>query len=156
MTSVVVTTRIAAPIEVCFDLARSVDAHLQSSEFTGERAVEPGRTSGLLEFGDLVTFEGVHFGIRQRFTARITEMDRPHRFVDELVKSTFRALCHVHSFEAAADGTTLMTDALEWTSPLGILGRIADAVAVRRHMRNFVVKKQRRLGEIARALPPLA
>jgi ligand-binding SRPBCC domain-containing protein len=144
----VVVTRIAAPIEVCFDLARSVDAHTESSAFTDERAIEPGRTSGLLELGDLVTFEGVHFGLRQRFTAKITEMERPRYFVDELVRSTFRSMRHIHDFRFV-DGATVMTDALEWTSPFGILGRLADAVAVRRHMRTFLERKQGRLKEMA-------
>lgn len=65
MTSIVVETRIAAPIELCFDLARDVDAHVSTSASTGERAVG-GKTSGLLDLGDVVTFEAVHFGIRQR------------------------------------------------------------------------------------------
>lgn len=149
MSSLVVVTRIAAPPDVCFDLARSVDAHTQSSAFTGERAVEPGRTSGLLELGDLVTFEGVHFGIRQRFTAKIVEMDRPRLFVDEVVKSAFRSMRHVHAFEPDGDGT-LMTDSIEWISPFGILGRIADALVVKRHLTKFVTEKQRRLAEMAR------
>jgi ligand-binding SRPBCC domain-containing protein len=147
----IVVTRIAAPIEVCFDLARSVDAHTESSSFTGERAIAPGRTSGLLELGDLVTFEGVHFGLRQRFTAKITEMNRPHSFVDELVKSTFRAMRHIHDFRSV-DGATVMTDALEWVSPFGVLGRLADTVAVRRHMRTFLERKQANLKRMAEEL----
>jgi ligand-binding SRPBCC domain-containing protein len=148
VTSLVVVTRIEAPIEICFDLARGIEAHEESSAFTGERAVPPGRTSGLLELGDQVTFEGVHLGIRQRFTARIAELDRPRRFVDELVKSTFRAMRHIHDFREIG-GATIMTDALEWTSPFGPLGVIADAVAVKRHMRDFLVRKQGNLKRMA-------
>lgn len=148
MTALVVVTRIEAPIELCFDLARDVEAHQQSSAFTGERAVSPGRTTGLLELGDVVTFEGVHFGLRQRFTARITELQRPHLFVDELVRSTFRAMRHIHDFRSIG-GATIMTDALEWRSPFGPLGVIADAVAVRRHLRAFLVRKQGALKEMA-------
>jgi hypothetical protein len=46
-----VTTGIAAPVECCFDLARSVDAHVYSADGTSERAVA-GRTSGLMELGE--------------------------------------------------------------------------------------------------------
>jgi len=148
MGHVTIETRIAAPIEICFDLARDVDAHTRSAAFSHERVIEPGRTHGLLEFGDLVTFEGVHFGIRQRVTAKILEMHRPHLFVDELVKSTFRSLRHVHEF-IAIDGGTLMRDVLDWRSPLGILGVIADKLFVERHMRWFVATKQAALKEIA-------
>jgi len=148
MTRIVVETFIAAPPEVVFDLARDVSAHTRSAAFTGERAVAPGRTEGLLELGDIVTFEGVHFGIRQRFTAKIVEFDRPRRFVDELVKAAFKSMRHVHEFEPR-DGGTLMRDTLDWVSPLGILGVIADKIAVRRHLQNFVTKKQQALKDIA-------
>ncbi len=148
MTWLVVVTRIEAPIERCFDLARSVDAHNESAAFSGERAVPPGRTSGLLEAGEIVTFEGAHFGVRQRFTARITEMVRPHLFVDELVKSAFRSMRHIHDFREIG-GATIMTDALEWRSPYGPLGVIADALAVKRHMRSFLVRKQGNLKRMA-------
>jgi ligand-binding SRPBCC domain-containing protein len=148
MGHVVIETFIAAPPDVCFDLARDVGAHLESASFSRERAVAPGRTSGLLELHDLVTFEGVHFGVRQRFTAKITELERPRYFVDELVKSTFRRLRHVHEFEPR-DGGTLMRDTLDWVSPFGLLGRIADQLAVERHMRRFVATKQRALKAMA-------
>jgi ligand-binding SRPBCC domain-containing protein len=147
MTRIVVETFIAAHPEVVFDLARDVSAHTKSASFTGERAVVPGRTDGLLELGDIVTFEGVHFGIRQRFTAKIVEFDRPRRFVDELVKAAFKSMRHVHEFEPR-DGGTLMRDTLDWVSPLGILGVIADKIAVERHLRNFVTKKQQALKDI--------
>lgn len=151
MGHILVETRIAAPPDICFDLARDVDAHARSAAFSRERVIEPGRTHGLLELGDLVTFEGVHFGIRQRVTAKIIAMDRPRVFVDELVKSTFRSLRHVHEF-VPVDGGTLMRDILDWQSPLGILGRLADALFVERHMRWFVETKQRALKEIAERL----
>jgi len=138
---IVVETLIVAPRELVYDLARDVSVHTESAAFSRERAVIPGRTAGLLELGDLVTFEGVHFLIRQRFTARIVEVDLPRRFVDEMVRSAFRQLRHVHEFEERG-GTTLMRDTLDWISPFGLLGRIADALFVTRHMRGFVTRKQ--------------
>jgi ligand-binding SRPBCC domain-containing protein len=143
MTTIVVETRIAAPIEMCFDLARDVDAHIKTSSTTGERAVS-GKTTGLLELGDVVTFEGVHFGIRQRLTSRIVEFDRPRRFVDEMVDGSFASLRHVHEFIVDGD-CILMRDTLTWRSPLGPLGVIADKLFVAAHMRSFVTKKQSEL-----------
>lgn len=148
MGHVTIETFIAAPPRTCFDLARDVGAHVQSASFSRERAVPPGRVEGLLELGDLVTFEGLHFGIRQRITAKIIELDPPRRFVDELVTSPFRSLRHVHDFEPR-DGGTLMRDVLDWVSPLGLFGRIADALFVERHMRRFVTTKQNALKQMA-------
>lgn len=84
MPIVVIETTTHAAVELCFDLAHNVTAHAESAAFS-ERIVEPGRTEGLLECGDLVAFEGRHLGIRQRFVSRITELDRPNRFVDEII-----------------------------------------------------------------------
>jgi ligand-binding SRPBCC domain-containing protein len=106
--------------------------------------VEPGRTAGLLELGDLLTFEGRHLGVRQRITVRITEMDPPRRYVDEGVRTALRGLHHVHEF-VSEGGVTVMRDVVSWRSPFGFLGRIADALFVTRHMRWFVTEKQRRL-----------
>lgn len=143
MTTIVVETRIAAPIELCFDLARDVEAHLKTSSSTGERAVG-GKTSGLLDLNDIVTFEAVHFGIRQRLISRIVEFDRPRRFVDEMVQGAFSSLRHVHEFVVDGDAV-VMRDTLTWRSPFGPLGVLADKLFVESHMRRFMVKKQSEL-----------
>jgi ligand-binding SRPBCC domain-containing protein len=142
MTTIVVETRIAAPPEICFDLALNVDAHAESAAFSGERVVEPGRLSGILQLGEMVTFEGRHFGFRQRFTAKIIEVDRPRRFVDEMVRGAFRWLRHIHEFEPV-DGGTLMRDTLSWQAPFGL------GFLLKRHMRWFVATKQGHLKAIA-------
>ena len=148
ITRIVVETRIRAPIELCFYLARDVGAHAESAAFSSERVVDPGRTQGLLDIGDIVAFEGRHFGVTQRFVARITALDRPTRFVDEMVQGAFKRLRHVHDFEFN-DGTTVMRDTLEWKTPFGVIGRFADLLFLRRHMRWFVSTKQSTLKRIA-------
>ena len=136
-----IVTRIRAPASVCFDAARSVDAHVESARFSNEKLVAPGRLTGHLEVGELVCFEGRHFGMKQRFCARITQMDRPNQFIDEMVSGAFRSLRHVHAFEEHA-GVTTMTDVLDWVAPMGVLGRMADRLFLERHMKHFVVTKQ--------------
>lgn len=145
---ITIDTFIAAPRELCFDLARDVLVHAETARFSGERLVEPGRLSGLLQSGDLVSFEGRHFGLRQRFTARITGVRRPDVFIDEMVHGAFKRLRHVHEFHER-EGGTLMRDILDWDAPLGFLGRIADALFLRRHMTWFVRTKQEQLKLIA-------
>jgi len=54
MTRIVLLTSIAAPIERCFDLARSIDLHMASTNWSGERAIA-GVTSGLIGAGQEVT-----------------------------------------------------------------------------------------------------
>lgn len=148
LTAIIIETIINAPPELCFDLALDVGVHAESAAFSNERIIEPGKLSGRLELGDRVTFEGRHFGLRQRFTAKIVEVDRPHRFVDEMVRGAFKRLRHIHEFHPRGAGT-LMRDLLEWEAPLGFLGRVADRLYLERHMRWFVTTKQQRLKQIA-------
>jgi ligand-binding SRPBCC domain-containing protein len=143
----VVETRLCAPIELCFDLARDVGVHLLTAASTQERVVA-GKATGLLELGDTVTFEAVHLGVRQRLTAQIVELDRPHRFVDEMREGAFASLRHVHEFFETR-GAVLMRDTLEWRSPLGLLGVLADKLFVERHLRAFLVEKQSALARYA-------
>ena len=147
MPKLVLETKIYAPAELCFDLARDVEIHCATTAGTQERIVD-GKRSGLLEFGDCVTFEGVHFGVRQRLSSKITEYRRPHRFTDEMISGAFKSLRHVHEFESISDGT-LMRDTLEWESPLGVLGLAADRLFVKRHMRNFLLERNRELKRVA-------
>ncbi|MDT4968983.1 MAG: hypothetical protein QOJ64_3720 [Acidobacteriota bacterium] len=142
-------TLIHAPLELCFDLARDTEIHCLTTANTEERIVD-GKSVGLLELGDVITFEAVHLGVRQKLTVRITEYQRPHRFVDEMVKGIFKSLRHVHEFEAR-EGGTIMRDTLEWKSPLGVLGTLADALMVERHMQKFLNDRNRELKRILEA-----
>ncbi|MFD0678882.1 MULTISPECIES: SRPBCC family protein [unclassified Paenibacillus] len=130
---------IQAPVQVCFDLARSIDIHMKSASQTQEKAIA-GRLSGLIELNETVTWEAVHFGIKQRLTAKITEFDSPHRFVDELVSGAFQRFWHEHLF-ISQDNGTLMIDTFNYTSPFGIIGRAADAIFLKRYMLSFLTKR---------------
>ena len=141
------TTRIHAPIERCFDLARSIDLHMHSTGSTGERAIA-GVTSGLIGEGEEVTWQARHFGVRQTLTSRITACQRPHHFHDGMVRGAFARLEHDHDF--AVDGeVTVMRDTFEFASPLGILGRLVDAVVMTRYLRAFIEERNAIIKQVA-------
>lgn len=141
------TTYIEAPISHCFDLAKNVDVHTQTTSTTKEKAVA-GVTMGLLNKGDSVTWEATHFGVRQRLTARITEMNAPYTFTDELVKGAFHSFTHTHTFTECGTGT-VMEDIFHYQSPLGILGQLADRLFLERYMKGFIVSRAIELKKIA-------
>ena len=130
---------IEAPIELCFDLARDIDIHMKTTAKTKERAIA-GVTSGYIEEGQTVTWEAVHLGVKQRLTAKISQMDRPHKFTDVMVKGAFHSFTHTHEFVQKGTGT-VMKDTFIYTSPLGILGKLADKLFLERYMRNFIVTR---------------
>jgi ligand-binding SRPBCC domain-containing protein len=145
-------TKIKAPIERCFDAARSIDVHAKAASKTKERAVA-GVTSGLIGLGETVTWEAVHFGIKQRLTTQITKYERPYFFVDEMVKGVFHSFTHVHKFQSAHGGT-LMFDEFDYTSPLGPLGRLADKLFLERYMRSFLQERAACLKQVAEGHNP--
>jgi ligand-binding SRPBCC domain-containing protein len=142
---------IAKDIEVVFDLALSIEAHLAAEKHTSERAVGE-RTAGLLDLGDTITFEAVHLMVRQRLTSKVVEMDRPHRFVDEMQRGAFKSLRHEHVFLPVSGGT-LMRDRIEFEAPLGFAGRIAERLFLRRYMLRFLKRHQDEFRKIAEEGP---
>lgn len=148
MSLIQVSTQIRAPRERVFDLARSVDAHVASTTRTGERVVD-GRLTGLLELGEIVTWEARHFGIRQRLTAKVTRFDRPSCFEDEMLAGAFKSLRHRHSFHEIGANRTEMIDLLDFRAPLGVVGRAAELVFLTRYMRRFLVDRNQSLTQIA-------
>ncbi len=131
----------------CFDLARDIGLHCRCAAHTHERAVA-GVTSGLIGLGQSVTFEAVHFGVRQRLGSRVVEFEMGQKFVDEMTEGAFAQMRHTHEFHAESGGT-LMIDILEWRSPLGILGALADKFFVGPHLRDFLRKRNRALKRFA-------
>src|SRR5579872_4582748 len=141
MPRIELTTIINAPVEKAFDLARSIDVHTESTKQTGEKAIA-GRTSGLIELGESVTWLAKHFGIWQTLTSKITEFDRPNFFVDEMVKGAFKSFRHEHHFSRADDGT-LMKDIFVFESPFGILGRIFNWLILTNYMTKLLEERNR-------------
>lgn len=138
---------IAAPSDRCFDLARSVDAHIRSTAATRERAIG-GRTAGLLGLGEQVTWSARHFGVRQRLTSRITTFDRPHHFRDSMVRGAFARFDHDHYFDPA-EGGTLVRDVFDYDAPLGPLGWLAERLFLSRYMRRFLLTRLHELKMLA-------
>jgi ligand-binding SRPBCC domain-containing protein len=104
----------------------------------------------MIGLGQTVTFEGRHFGMKQRLTVRVVEFERPTLFVDEMTEGTFKDFKHIHEFLPKGDGT-LMLDTLIWTSPLGFAGRIVDKLFIGPHLRSLVTERNKRLKYLAEA-----
>ncbi|MBA2173717.1 SRPBCC family protein [Halobacillus locisalis] len=128
---------INAPPPVCFDLARDVLTHTETTSQTNEVAVS-GRTKGLMEVGEIVAWQGTHFGVRQHLTAKVTRMEKYHFFEDVMVKGAFQSFTHTHEFKETLDGGTVMTDVFEYQSPFGLLGRLADLLFLEKYMKKLL------------------
>jgi ligand-binding SRPBCC domain-containing protein len=147
MITIFLTTVIHAPRQRVFDLARSIDAHMESTAKSNERAVD-GVNKGLIGLQETVTWEARHFGIKQQLKVRITEMESPTHFTDEMVSGAFKAMKHSHRFNETQDGTE-MIDELTFASPLGILGRAVDAIVLKKYMLRFLTQRNAVLKKLA-------
>ena len=147
MSKIVLETFIAASAEICFDLMRDIRIHTETTSRTNEKAIA-GVTDGKIELGQSVTFEGTHFGMRQRLTVEVVEFERPVRFVDEMTEGNFTTFKHIHDFSPQGNGT-LMRDTIVWTSPFGVLGRIVDKLMLERHLRDLVTTRNAKLKDLA-------
>lgn len=140
-------TIINAPVEKVFDLSREIDLHMESTKQTGEKAIA-GKTSGLIELGETVTWRAKHFGIWQNLTSKITEFDRPNFFADEMIKGAFKNFRHEHYF-SNTDGRTLMKDVFVFESPGGVLGRLFNWLYLTGYMTRLLVERNRVIKEAA-------
>ena len=141
---------IDAPLEVVFDLSVDLDAHQASLARSKERVI------GRIGLGEEVTWRAWHFGIPFAMTSRITELDRPRRFVDEQARGPFRSFRYEHLF-ARRDNRTVMTDRVQFKAPVGVIGFAVERVLLEWYLRRLIAARgasvDGRLGCAARLTP---
>ena len=147
MPRIEITTEINSTLEICFDLARSIDLHKISTAKTNEEAVE-GKTSGLIGLNESVTWQATHFGIKQKLTSKITRFDRPFYFKDEQTNGAFKSFVHTHTFSQVGD-KVIMKDVFEYQSPFGFAGKIFNALVLTNYMRKFLAERNHIIKEVA-------
>ncbi|WP_183575234.1 SRPBCC family protein [Mucilaginibacter sp. X5P1] len=150
MPTIELITEINAPIETVFNLSRSIDLHMESTKQTGERAIA-GRTSGLIDLNENVTWRAKHFGIWQNLTSKITVFDFPYLFVDEMVNGAFKSFTHEHHFTMVDDKHTVMRDVFVFESPLGLLGKLVNRLVLKRYMTKLLAKRNEVIKAVAEA-----
>jgi len=147
MTIIRLITKINAPIQTVFDLARNIDIHQQSTAQSNEKAIA-GRTSGLIALGETVTFRGKHFGFYLKHQSQITEMEIPEYFADEMIKGHFKYFRHEHTF-VTQNGHTVMIDFLQYKTPFGIFGKLFNKLLLKKHLEDFLLKRNEMLKNLA-------
>ncbi|MFZ4929481.1 SRPBCC family protein [Chryseobacterium sp. Mn2064] len=149
MSKIYLVTLINADIHDVFDLARNIDLHQKSTAKTNEKAIA-GRTTGLIEVNETVTWRAKHLGVYQNLTTKITSMDKPHQFTDEMQKGAFKSMKHQHIFKMINDNT-LMIDIFEFESPLGIIGRFFNKIFLTHYLEKFLLERNALIKSTAEA-----
>lgn len=82
-------------------------------------------------------------GIPMKWITEIKNVEEGHYFIDEQRSGPYRFWYHEHWFEEA-NGQTLMRDKVTYGLPLGLMGRMANAMFVRKQLNEiFSYRKQK-------------
>ncbi|HMH14311.1 MAG TPA: SRPBCC family protein [Edaphobacter sp.] len=147
MVTIKLNTWVNAPVERCFRLASSVEFHLASDRSIKEIAAS-GVTSGLLREGDTVKWSARHFMVRLTHTSWV-EVSRPFSHLREVMTAgIFARYEHEHYFAAMDDGTRVR-DELKFSARFGPLGRLMEALLMRRYMTKLLKRRNAALKRAA-------
>lgn len=89
--------------------------------------------------------------VRVRLHAEIIGFEANRSFCDCQIRGPFAFWQHNHRFRALDRNVTILTDEIEYDLPLGLLGRLAHALFVRRQIEAaFTFRRERILQTLAR------
>jgi ligand-binding SRPBCC domain-containing protein len=147
MTTIYLSTKIKASIQVVFDASRNIDVHQLSASKSNEKAIA-GVTSGLINLNETVTWRGKHFGLYLTHKSRITAMTCYSYFIDEMEEGKFKSFRHQHFFEEI-NGITIMTDELQYETPFGVFGKLFDYLFLKKHLLLFLLERNKILKTVS-------
>ena len=147
MPTIHLTTFVAAPPERVFDLCRSIELHRKSMAHTNEEAIA-GTTNGLIKLDETVTWKAKHLLKTRILKSKITAMNRPLSFTDEMMDGDFKSLRHEHHFKKIDNGT-LLIDLFSFESPYGGLGRLVNRMFLIRYLKKLLELRNQVIKEYA-------
>ena len=147
MPTIHLTTFIAAPVNVVFDLSRNIDLHRQSMSTYKEEAVA-GTRFGLIEKDETVTWKAKHLFKNRLLRVKVTEMKMPDQFVDEQLEGDFKMMKHEHFFKPCDNGTILI-DLFHFESPYGIFGEWFNNLYLTKYLKKLLEQRNNTIKEFA-------
>ena len=96
------------------------------------RVITPGPID--MRAGSLIEYRLRLHGVSIRWLTRIERWDAGRGFEDVQLRGPYRLWRHIHEFEPAGDGGTLVRDRVRYALPLGPIGALAHRAFVRRDL----------------------
>jgi ligand-binding SRPBCC domain-containing protein len=147
MPTIHLTTFIAAPAPVVFDLSRHIGLHKESMEKYKEEAVA-GTRFGLIEKDETVTWRARHFFKNRLLRVKVTEMKKHEMFVSEQVQGDFKRMKHEHYIKPCDNGS-LLIDLFHFETPYGALGRWFNNLYLTNYMKALLEKRNNFIKQFA-------
>jgi ligand-binding SRPBCC domain-containing protein len=101
----------------------------------------------LVRRGTRIRYRIAWFGLPLRWESAIAQYDENLRFADEMIVGPYASWYHVHEFRPTTGGVEV-SDRVEYRLPLGILGRLAHSVLVRRQLSGIFDYRAKRVAKI--------
>ena len=86
-------------------------------------------------------------GIRVHWRTLITSYNPPNQFVDEQTKGPYLLWIHTHTFKVKDEGVEIH-DCIEYSIPLGLLGRFVHFLWIKRKLDQIFDFRRRKIEEI--------
>jgi ligand-binding SRPBCC domain-containing protein len=147
MPTIHLTTFIAAPSQVVFNLSRHIGLHKESMSTYKEEAVA-GTRFGLIENDETVTWKAKHLFKNRLLRVKVTEMKKPELFMTEQLEGDFKMMQHEHHFKPCENGT-IMIDLFHFESPYGIIGQWFNSVYLTKYMKRLLEQRNKTIKEYA-------
>jgi ligand-binding SRPBCC domain-containing protein len=147
MPTIHLTTFIAAPVQLVFDLSRHIGLHKESMTAHKEEAVA-GTRFGLIEKDETVTWKARHLFKNRLLRVKITEMKKYELFIDEQADGDFKIMKHEHHFKPCENGTILI-DLFYFESPYGILGQWFNSLYLTNYLKRLLEQRIKAIKETA-------
>lgn len=147
MPTIHLTTFIAAPVNVVFDLSRHIGLHKESMSKFKEEAVA-GTRFGLIEKDETVTWRARHLFKNRLLRSKITAMEKPDMFTDEQLQGDFKMMKHEHHYKPCENGT-IVIDLFHFESPYGILGKWFNSLYLTNYLKRLLEQRNKTIKEFA-------
>lgn len=101
-----------------------------------------------LSVGCEVKMAMTRYGVKQLVRLRVDDYLVGHRIMYHQVEGFFKTWSHIMKFENHGEGYTLVTDLVDYTLPLGLLGNISDDLFIKSDMTRLLQARLERAVEL--------
>lgn len=98
--------------------------------------------------GAIIDYRITLFGIPLKWRTLIESFEPESRFIDIQTSGPYQSWRHLHTFSDAPSGGTVISDRVEYSLPLGVLGRLGHALFVGRQLRHIFGFRQKIIAEM--------
>ena len=102
--------------------------------------------------GAEITYQIRWLGVPVNWKTVIAEYEPPFFFVDEQASGPYAHWRHRHEFKPAESGV-IVSDCVDYALPLGLLGRLAHRLIVRRQLQEIFDYRRKALARILTGMP---